>query len=108
MLGQNSYNLLRCSVSGADNLNGSMTYLWTKNNGTQTHCIQISSDPTLSPFTPFRLSDVGRFTCQATLRSPFLNHDIIMMDSHDITLPSETILYALRCLHGQQVCIYIM
>lgn len=105
MLGQNSSNFLRCSVSGADNLNTSITYLWTKNNGTQTQCIQIGTDPALSSFTPFRLSDVGRFTCQATLSSPILNHDIIIAESHDITIPSEAC--SLRCMHGQQVCPFI-
>ena len=86
MLGQNGYTLI-CSVCGAENFNPTITYQWTKNNGTETQ-IQVGDDPTLS-FSPLRLSDAGRYTCQATVSSPQLNNSITMMDSHDVTFQSE-------------------
>ena len=88
MLGQNGYSLT-CTVSGTNCLNPSMTYQWTKNNGSQTQ-IQVGANKVLS-FLPLRLSDGGRYTCQATVSSPYLNENIIMTssNSHEIMLQSE-------------------
>ena len=77
-----------CSVSGAENLNPSITYQWTKNmNGTQTQ-IQVGADNILS-FSPLRLSDAGWYTCQATVSSPYFNNNITMIDTEDVALQSE-------------------
>ena len=85
MLGQNGYSLA-CTVSGTNRLNPSIIYQWTKNNGSQTQ-IQVE----VLSFSPLRLSDAGRYTCQATVSSPYLNENIIMMssNSHDIMFQSE-------------------
>ena len=83
-MGQRYYSL-RCSIGGAGNLNPSITYQWTKNNGTQS---QIGADEVLS-FSPLRLSDAGRYTCQATVSSPYLNNDITVMRTQDVRLHSE-------------------
>ena len=83
MLGQ-SYSLT-CDVTGTETLNSSITYQWTKNNGTQT---QVGTDRVLS-FSPLRLSDAGRYTCRATVSSPYLNNDITMMDTHDVGIQSK-------------------
>ena len=94
-----SYSLT-CGITGAENLNPSTTYQWTKNNGTQT---QIRADRVLS-FSPLRLSDAGRYTCQATVSSPYLYNDITMMDTQDITFQSKH--QAVRqntCLHNKWV-----
>ena len=89
MLGQNGYSLI-CNVSGAENLSPSITYQWTKNNGTQTQTIQVGgTDFRFLSFSPLRLSDAGQYTCQATISSPYLNNDIIVMNSQDIMLQSE-------------------
>ena len=80
-LGQSGYSLT-CGVTGAENLSPSITYQWTKNNGTQT---QVGADRVLS-FSPLRLSDVEQYTCQATVSSPYLNNDITTMDTQNITL----------------------
>ena len=80
MLGQNGYSLT-CEVTVDASLNPSITYQWTKNNGTQT---QVGADRLLS-FSPLRLSDAGRYTCQATV-SPCI---IVIMDTEDIALQSE-------------------
>ena len=87
MLGHNGYTLT-CSVSGAENLNPFVTYQWTKDNGTQTQ-IQDGSDPRTISFTPLRLSDVGRYTCQASISSPYLNSDIIETGFLDVTILSK-------------------
>ena len=77
VLGQ-SYSLI-CGVTVTGTENSSITYQWTKDNGTQ-----VGTDRVLS-FSPLRLSDAGRYTCQATV-SPC---NIIQMDTQDITLQSE-------------------
>ena len=81
MLGQ-SYSLTcGVTVTGAANL--TITYQWTKNNGTQT---QVGTDRVLS-FSPLRLSDAGRYTCQATVISPC---NITKMGTQDVAaLQSE-------------------
>ena len=78
MLGQSGYSFT-CNVSVDGSLNSSITYQWTKNNGTQT---QVGTDRVLS-FSPLRLSDAGRYTCQATVSSPC---HITKMDTQDVTL----------------------
>ena len=87
VLGQNGY-MLTCSVSGAQNLSSTITYQWTRDNDTQTQ-LGINSN-TLS-LSPLRLSDVGRYTCEVTVSSPFLNSDIVMpsSDSQRVTFQSE-------------------
>ena len=80
MLGESGFTLT-CNVSGADHLNPFIIYQWTKlTQSTQTQ-IQNGSDSTTISFSPLRVSDVGRYTCQATIRSPYLNNDIIRTDS---------------------------
>jgi hypothetical protein len=81
VLGQSGYSL-SCDVTVTGTANPSITYQWTKNNGTQT---QVGTDSVLS-FSPLRLSDTGQYTCQATISSPCT---ISEMDTQDITLQSE-------------------
>ena len=90
MLGQNGYSLT-CGVNGAGNLNPTITYQWTKNNGTQTQ-IQIGANPKVLSFSPFSLSDAGQYTCQATVSSPYLSDSINMMASHSVPFLSELLL----------------
>ena len=89
MLGQ-SYSLT-CGVNGTGNLNASITYQWTKNNGTQTQ-IQVGADPAVLFFSPLNLSDAGQYTCQVTVSysSPFLYDIIVTMNgSQTITIRSK-------------------
>ena len=81
VLGQSGYSLT-CGVAVHGTENYSITYQWTKSNGTQT---QVGTNRVLS-FSPLRLSDAGQYTCQATITSPC---SITEMDTHDITLQSE-------------------
>ena len=88
MLGQNGYSLV-CGVNGAGNLNSSITYQWTKNNGTQTQIqVRTGIDFKVLSFSPLRLSDAGQYTCQAIVSSPYLSDNITMMDSQDVTVQS--------------------
>ena len=77
MLGESGYSLT-CDATVTGTANPSITYQWTKNNGTQT---QVGTDRVLS-FSPLRLSDAGRYTCQATA-GPC---NTTMMDIQDVTL----------------------
>jgi hypothetical protein len=81
VLGQ-SYSLT-CGVTGADNLNPSITYQWTNNNGAQ-----IGTDRVFS-FSSFRLSDAGQYTCQAAVSSLYLNNDITITNTHDVRIQSK-------------------
>ena len=87
MLGQSDYSLT-CGVIGAGNLNPSITFQWTKNNGTQTQ-IQVGADPRVLSFSPLRLSDAGQYTCQTTVSSPYLNSDITVMGTQDVRIQSK-------------------
>ena len=82
MLGQSGYSLT-CDVSVTGAVNTSISYQWIKNNGTHTQ-VQVGTDRVLS-FSPLRLSDAGRYTCQATV-SPC---SITTMDTQDVTLQGE-------------------
>ena len=81
MLGQSSYSLT-CGVTVTGTAYPSITYQWTKDNGNQT--IQVGTDRVLS-FSPLRLSDAGRYTCQTTVNPCSLTK----MDTQDVTLQSE-------------------
>ena len=83
VLGQSGYSLT-CGVTGTGNLSPSITYQWTKIDGTQTTQVEA-----VLSFSPLRLSDAGQYTCQATVTSPYLNSGITMTDTHDVTLQSE-------------------
>ena len=71
MLGQNGYSLT-CSVNGADNLIPTITYQWTKNNGTQTQ-IQVRTNSNTLSFSHLRLADAGQYTCSVTVRSAYVS-----------------------------------
>ena len=81
MLGQSSYSLT-CGVTVTGTAYPSITYQWTKDNGNQT--IQVGTGRVLS-FSPLRLSDAGRYTCQATVNPCSLTK----MDTQNVTLQSE-------------------
>ena len=87
ILGESGFTLT-CCVSGADYFNPFITYQWTKGNGTQTQ-IQDGSNPRTISFVPLRVSDVGRYTCQARISSPYLNNDLMQTGSQDVTVSSK-------------------
>ena len=73
MVGQTG-NTLACVVSGADNLNPTITYQWTRYDDSTLTLVEINSNTlTLSPL---RLSNAGDYTCSVTVHSNLLNSPI--------------------------------
>jgi hypothetical protein len=89
MVGQTGYTLT-CDISGADNLNPTITYKWTRYDGT-TH-VRTTSNMILT-FPHLQLSNAGDYNCSATvsLNSSLLNDDIMMnfIASHRVTIQGE-------------------
>ena len=83
---QGSYNLT-CIVSGYENLTHTVTYKWTKNNGS--HQTQVGTDSSTLSFSPLKPSDCGQYTCKATISSHYLSKDITFSTSHDIVFQCE-------------------
>ena len=81
---------LTCSVSGAENLNPTMAYQWTKNSGSSQTQVETSS--TLS-FTPLRLSDAASYVCEVITSSSYLTGDITAMNVNpqDVRIHSELV-----------------
>ena len=57
---------LACNVTGVDKFSATLSYKWTKNNGTLT---QVGSNTKTLSFSPLRLSDSGQYTCHVTASS---------------------------------------
>ena len=84
-------NTLTCDVSGTDNLNPTITYQWTRNNGsTQT---QVGTNSNTLILSPPRLSNAGDYTCSVTVSSTLLNNDIITSSgiTQSVIIQSELI-----------------
>jgi hypothetical protein len=71
----------------ADHLCPSITYQWTKNNITVT---QLETPPNSLSFSPLRLSDIGEYSCQATVRALALINNVAMMGIYVLTLQSKS------------------
>ena len=67
---------LHCTISGADNLHGNITFQWRGPNKT----ILESISPRLKLST-VSFGDAGIYTCTATVSSPYLNEDILENDT---------------------------
>jgi uncharacterized protein YaiE (UPF0345 family) len=80
---------LTCNVSGAENLNPTTTYRWTKNSGSgQT---EVGANSNTFSFTLLRLADAASYVCEVTIDSSYLTGDIMAMntDSQDVRIQSE-------------------
>ena len=90
VVGQSGYSL-RCNVEGtAEIFISSITYQWTKNNGTHDQIIPGNrANPEVLSFSPLKASNAGRYTCQVTISSFFLNNDITIVDSRNVTIERE-------------------
>ena len=80
---------LTCSVSGAENLNCTITYRWTRNSDTE---IQIGADPSILSFTPLRLADAASYVCEVIISSSYLTRGIAAMaiNPQDVRIQSES------------------
>ena len=82
VLGQNYSLTCDATVTGADAEEPSViSYQWTKDNGSQVGTGRLLS------FSPLRLSDAGRYACQATVTINPCNNT--GMETQDVTLQSE-------------------
>ena len=76
---------LTCTVTGADQLNPTITYRWFKDNTV------VSGEPqsTLS-FSPLSLSDAGQYRCRVTVSSTLLSRSISKVsNAQDLTLQGK-------------------
>ena len=77
---------LTCTVSGADNLEVSISIGFTGPNtasGTGTS-LQL-------PLDSLDLNDAGEYTCTATVSSGLLTNNIILTDTEEVNIPSESL-----------------
>ena len=88
MVGQTG-NTLTCNITGAERLSPTITYQWTRNDGTtQT---QFGTNSSILTLSPLKLSNAGGYNCSVTVSSSLLNNDIISMNSsHALILQSES------------------
>ena len=78
---------LTCSVSGAENLNPTITYRWTRNSGSgQT---QVGANLNALSFIPLRLPDAASYICEVTVSSSYLVSDIMATNSFDVRIQCE-------------------
>ena len=80
---------LTCSVSGADNLNPTTTYRWTRSSGSgQT---QVGTNSNTLSFTPLELSNAASYVCEVTISSNYLTGDIVEknINPQNISIQSE-------------------
>ena len=85
MVGQIGYTLT-CDLSGADNLNSTITYQWTRNDGTTR--TQVGTNSNVLSFSSVRLSNAGEYTCTTTIVSALINSDITVSAAHRMTIQS--------------------
>ena len=86
MLGQRY--ILNCNVTESDVyslLNPTMTYQWTKDNGTQT---QVGTNSNTLSFASLKLSEAGRYKCGVTITSASLSGIINAAAFKDVTIQS--------------------
>lgn len=87
------YNLI-CSVYGVEHfLTPTITYQWTKSNGSITHWARINTDSSILEIPFFRISDTGQYTCQVTLKS--LHVEINAADSWNVEARRELNIHTL-------------
>ena len=81
-------NTLTCDVSGADRLNPTITYQWTRNGET----VPDSNSRTID-LSPLQLSHAGNYTCRATISSSLLDNDITATsdNNQNLTIQSELV-----------------
>ena len=95
---------LTCSVSGAENLNPTISYRWTKNSGSgQT---QVGTNSNILSFTPTQLSDAASYVCEVTIASNHLTGDVVYVNPYNVSIQSE---YQNQCIANgvEYVCVFV-
>ena len=89
MLGQ--AHELNCSASGAEKLNPTINYKWTKMNDTGTFT-EVGTNSNILSLSPLYLSDAGSYSCEVTITSQgFLIGSITKENNTKLEIPSELI-----------------
>ena len=97
MIGTGS--ILTCGVSGADNLDPTTTYRWTRDGGRE-----ISRLNTL-PLSPVGLSDAGNYTCHATVNSNLLRNGITVSANQIVMVQGELVAYCLSTYYHYKLMV---
>ena len=90
MVGQTG-NTLTCDVSEVENLNSTITYQWTRYNGSISAQVRINS-PTLS-LSPLQLSHAGNYSC--SINSTLLNNLVSADNNQRVLIQSKQWFYAI-------------
>ena len=89
MLGQ--AHELNCSALGAEKLNHTINYQWTKMNDTGTFT-EVGTNSNILSLSPLYLSHAGSYTCEVTIISQgFLKGPIKKENNIKLKIPSELI-----------------
>ena len=87
MVGQTATTLI-CDISGAEKLNQTITYQWTRNNGiTRTTVIAGTSLSALT-LPPLTLSHAGSYSC--TMISALLNNPVTANNNKSVIIQSKS------------------
>ena len=85
---------MTCDISGNENLVHTLTYQWTKNNGTSTH---VGTNSSNLSFSSLVLSDNGDYTCITTVSSSSLREDKVSRSKpYTLDIPSKAVLNFLK------------
>lgn len=79
------YYALTCYIFGAQNINPIVTYRWTKDAGNGIHA-PVGMNSSALRFSSLRLSDAGQYTCHVTVRSLYLDNELVAVASHNVIL----------------------
>ena len=88
MVGHTGYSLT-CNISGADRLNATTTYQWTRYQGGSTQSKAGTNE--ILNLTPLTMSSVGEYTCNVTIGSTLLSNNIQISagNNQSIIIPGE-------------------
>ena len=80
-----TYTLI-CDISGAENLNPTITYKWIMDSG---NGMQVVSNSSMLSFPSLKLRDAANYACMATITSSYLTADIVAMKNQEIRIQSK-------------------
>ena len=78
---------LTCTVYGADNLEATIDPIGFTGPSTASG----TGTSLLLPLGPLDLNDAGDYTCTATVSSGLLTNDIVLTDTEEVNIPSESL-----------------
>ena len=93
-------NTLTYGVSGAERLNPTIIYQWTRNDGTT-----VGTNSNTFTLSSVSLSDAGVYTCHATVSSALLSNSITMSDNQTVMIQSELMDQSVACTDLDSYCL---